>query len=108
MLRRFGSTRISATLRSPTGWIGACTLMGRAPYICKPDATAASGRNDRNAGPAGQGCDPVKVFGRRKSMVRRTALAVLAVLLMAAPGGAQVASADLASRWVDSIFGPFS
>jgi CubicO group peptidase (beta-lactamase class C family) len=38
-------------------------------------------------------------------MLRRV---VLAVVLVATPGGAQVASSDSAARWVDSVLAPFS
>jgi CubicO group peptidase (beta-lactamase class C family) len=38
-------------------------------------------------------------------MLRRV---VLAVVLVAAPGGAQVASSDSAARWVDSVLAPFA
>ena len=38
-------------------------------------------------------------------MLRR---AVLAMVLVAAPGGAQVASSDSAARWVDSVLAPFA
>jgi CubicO group peptidase (beta-lactamase class C family) len=38
-------------------------------------------------------------------MLRRV---VLAMVLVAAPGGAQVASSDSAARWVDSVLAPFA